>query len=235
MPRIPTAGSNVPMCVCVCVCICLVHQVAHPSFGEQCLFTYSLIVLLLLCYFLPLLSWFLGHLPWSILHIQHILFFPWLFCIRLRHAFVFHLPLDIGGMFCLRTCLHSWLLLVASLFLPLLYCYIVFLSFFLGTHICIGIFPNVEWYNDRTWLFQQQTLKYLNLNLNLNCPKTFWDLFTSSTASAILFFFWSMTLELSIKLVLSCLVSHLLNKFKVSNFNWHDWRTVAWVWTDLNR
>ena len=48
-------------------------------------------------------------------------------------------------------------------------------------------------------------------------------------------FFWSMTLELSIKLVLSCLVSHLLNKFKVSNFNWHDWRTVAWVWTDLNR
>ena len=176
------------VCVCVCVCICLVHQVAHPSFGEQCLFTYSLIVLLLLCYFLPLLSWFLGHLPWSILHIQHILFFPWLFCIRLRHAFVFHLPLDIGGMFCLRTCLHSWLLLVASLFLPLLYCYIVFLSFFLGTHICIGIFPNVEWYNNRTWLFQQQTLKYLKLNLNLNCPKTFWDLFTSSTASAILFF-----------------------------------------------
>ena len=48
------------------------------------------------------------------------------------------------------------------------------------------------------------------------------------------FFFWSMTLELSIKLVLSCLVSHLLNKFKVSNFNWHDWRTVAWVWTDLS-
>ena len=55
--------------------------------------------------------------------------------------------------------------------------------------ICLGIFPNVEWYNNRTWLFQQQTLKYLNLNLNLNCPKTFWDLFTSSTASAILFFF----------------------------------------------
>ena len=36
------------------------------------------------------------------------------------------------------------------------------------------------------------------------------------------FFFWSMTLKLSIKLVLSCLVSHLLNKFKVSNFDVHD-------------
>ena len=48
-------------------------------------------------------------------------------------------------------------------------------------------------------------------------------------------FFWSMTLKLSIKLVLSCLVSHLLNKFKLSNFDIHDWRTVAWVWTDLNR
>ena len=126
--------------VCVCVCICLVHQVAHPSFGEQCLFTYPLIVLLLLCYFLPLLLWFLGHLPWSILHIQHILFFPWLFCIRLKHAFVFHLPLDIGGMFCFRTCLHNWLLLVASLFLPLLYCYIVFLSFFLGTLLFFWVF-----------------------------------------------------------------------------------------------
>ena len=123
--------------VCVCVCICLVHQVAHPSFGEQCLFTYPLIVLLLLCYFLPLLLWFLGHLPWSILHI---LFFPWLFCIRLKHAFVFHLPLDIGGMFCFRTCLHNWLLLVASLFLPLLYCYIVFLSFFLGTLLFFWVF-----------------------------------------------------------------------------------------------
>ena len=109
-------------------------------FGEQCLFTYPLIVLLLLCYFLPLLSWFLGHLPGSILHIQHILFFPWLFCIRLKHAFVFHLPLDIGGMFCLRTCLHSWLLLVASLFLPLLYCYIVFLSFFLGKLLFFWVF-----------------------------------------------------------------------------------------------
>ena len=126
--------------VCVCVCICLVHQVAHPSFGEQCLFTYPLIVLLLLCYFLPLLLWFLGHLPWSILHIHHILFFPWLFCIRLKHAFVFHLPLDIGGMFCFRTCLHNWLLLVASLFLPLLYCYIVFLSFFLGTLLFFWVF-----------------------------------------------------------------------------------------------
>ena len=131
---------NVAPGVCVCVCICLVHQVAHPSFGEQCLFTYPLIVLLLLCYFLPLLLWFLGHLPWSILHIQHILFFPWLFCIHLEHAFVFHLPLDIGGMFCFRTCLHNWLLLVASLFLPLLYCYIVFLSFFLGTLLFFGVF-----------------------------------------------------------------------------------------------
>ena len=77
----------------VCVCICLVHQVAHPSFGEQCLFTSTLIVLLLLCYFLPLLSWFLGHLPWSILHIQYILFFPWLFCIRLTNSFAFHLSI----------------------------------------------------------------------------------------------------------------------------------------------
>ena len=64
------------------------------------------------------------------------------------------------------------------------------------------------------------------------CSKRFWDSFTSSTASTI-FFFWSMTLK-SIKLVLSCLVSHLLNKFKVSEFDLHDWRTVAWVWTDLN-
>ena len=78
---------------CVCVCICLVHQVAHPSFGEQCLFTSTLIVLLLLRYFLPLLSWFLGHFPWSILHIQYILFFPWLFCIRLTHSFAFHLSI----------------------------------------------------------------------------------------------------------------------------------------------
>ena len=43
-----------------------------------------------------------------------------------------------------------------------------------------------------------------------------------------------MTLKLSIKLVLSCLVSHLVNKFKVSNFDWHDWRTVARVGPDLN-
>ena len=47
-------------------------------------------------------------------------------------------------------------------------------------------------------------------------------------------FLWSMTLRLSIKLVLSCLVSHLFNKFKLSNIDWHDWRTVAWAWTDLN-
>ena len=66
----------------------------------------------------------------------------------------------------------------------------------------------------------------------MNCLKAFWDSLTSSTASAIFFFFLSMTLKLSIKLVLSCLVSHLLNKFKVSNFDWH-WRTVAWVWTDF--
>ena len=47
-------------------------------------------------------------------------------------------------------------------------------------------------------------------------------------------FFWSITLKLSIKLVLCCLFLHLCNKFKVSNFDWHDWRTVAWVLTDLN-
>ena len=47
-------------------------------------------------------------------------------------------------------------------------------------------------------------------------------------------FFWSITLKLSIKLVLCCSFLHLCNKFKVSNFDWHDWRTVAWVLTDLN-
>ena len=64
----------------------------------------------------------------------------------------------------------------------------------------------------------------------------FWDSLTATEQHPpfCFCFCWEMTLKLSIKLVLSCLVSHLVNKFKVSNFDWHDWRTVAWVWPDLN-
>ena len=77
-------------------------------------------------------------------------------------------------------------------------------------------------------------IKVFELELEFELPQSVLR-FTHFLHNIRHFFFWSMTLKMSIKLVLSCLVSHLLNKFKISNFDLHDWRTVAWVWTDLNR
>ena len=123
----------------VCVCICLVHQVVRPFLGAMLSYLSSIVFIIFPIFSAAILG-LPFHLVWSTLHILGGWWFHLLFCTRSICVFVFLPPLDTIGTFYSRIYLHNLISLVAFLSLPLLYCYIVFLSSFLGIQLFFGVF-----------------------------------------------------------------------------------------------
>ena len=132
------AGHQAGVCVFVCVyvCICLVCQVAHPFLG-------SCPQLLILQYFHYFSYIFCHFFRASISScVKYSSYSRWLivsFVIfhSLNMCFVFF-PLDTSGTFYSCIYLQNLISQAAFLSLPLLYCYIVFLSS--GIQLFFGVF-----------------------------------------------------------------------------------------------
>ena len=128
-------------CVCaqpMCVCLHLPGSPGcSPFFGEQCSVTY-----------LPVFSLFFPILPAAVFRasvsscLKYSSYSRWLIIsFVVLHSLNMCLPpLDTSGTFYSRIYLHGLISLVAFLSLPLLYCYIVFLSSFLGIQLFFGVF-----------------------------------------------------------------------------------------------
>ena len=99
IPRSPVNSPHKGQCVCVC--ICLGYQVAEPFLGSSAwlLLVITLpLILLFLCYFMPLLSVFVHLPPWNTWCIRNVLPFLQLSCIHLVRVFVFFLLQWFGAL-----------------------------------------------------------------------------------------------------------------------------------------